>query len=93
MVTLENIKSFADILNKFEVSSPEQLEYLLVKRKEQLEKLKKKYQNNEEYRDKKRETAREYITKNYENEEFRIKQRARCLARYYEKKNNEKINF
>lgn len=89
MVTLENMKSFADVLNKYEVSSPEQLEYVLVKRIQQLESLKKKYQTNEEYRQIQVEKAKMRLAKNYESEEFREKHRERMRKRYYEKKAQE----
>lgn len=89
MVTLENMKSFADVLNKYEVSSPEQLENILVKRIQQLESLKKKYKTNEEYRQIQIEKAKLRLAKNYESEEFREKHRERMRKRYYEKKAQE----
>lgn len=86
MITLENIKDFADILNKYEVSSPQQLEYILVKRTEQLEKLKKKYNTDEEYRKNQIEKAKLRIAENYQSEEFREQHRERVRKLYYEKK-------
>lgn len=91
MVSLENIKEFSEILKKYEISSIEQLEHILYKRKTNNEALKLKYQKNEEYREKQKENAKVKINQKYlEDEEFRAKQRERCLARYYEKKENLK---
>jgi len=93
METLENIKEISEILKKYEISTIEQLEHILCKRKSNNESLKMKYQKNEDYREKQKENAKVKINQKYqEDEEFRTKQRERCLARYYEKKEQLKKN-
>jgi len=93
METLENIKEISEILKKYEISTIEQLEHILFKRKSNNESLKMKYQKNEDYREKQKENAKVKINQKYqEDEEFRTKQRERCLARYYEKKEQLKKN-
>lgn len=93
METSENIKEISEILKKYEISTIEQLEHILFKRKSNNESLKMKYQKNEDYREKQKENAKVKINQKYqEDEEFRTKQRERCLARYYEKKEQLKKN-
>jgi len=64
METSENIKEISEILKKYEISTIEQLEHILFKRKSNNESLKMKYQKNEDYRRNKKKMQKSKSIKN-----------------------------